>query len=352
MKGNIASSICLLLGFVSIAFTAPPAGQSYFLTWSDEFDGTALDTSNWRIVVGQGIGVELQYYTNGSNLTFENGSAVIWAKKEKYLYSPYTSCRLQTDGKRAFKYGYIEIRLKSPEGLGLWPSFWTEGISTLTAGWPDGGEIDLFNAITGPDGYKGQGDKAFQVECIFKDAKGVANYNLQKYQYSEKLSLQYHLYAIEWDSLKIQYYFDGQKFWEYDSINESYNFNSFHQPHFFTTNIVVGGAYQGYLVDTTIFPQKMYIDYVRVYQKSTSVINSQREHNLPDLSLINSGKSSLKLYDLQGRLLGEFSGLLRRIKQNGRFSITTTVASVPQGVYIARIYTGSHFINERLVINK
>jgi beta-glucanase (GH16 family) len=341
----------LLFALPCLVFAAPPDG--YSLKWSDEFDGTALDTNNWSFDTTWGMfaDVNYKYYTNGLNLTLENGSAVLWAKKERFKGYDYTSCFINTRAKKEFMFGYMEAKIRTPHGRGLWPAFWMLGSNYNTAGWPVCGEIDLYEQRTGPQLYNGTpGDNCFNATCFFNGASGLPSYNAKQFNDTECLCNDYHLYAIEWDSLGIKYFFDGTLFWEYDTINASSNVATFHQPFYIIANIDIGNLAGP--IDTTVFPQRMYIDYVRVYQKSTPAISSQQKHTIPDGALLYSSHANLNLYDLQGRFVGDFSNLFRLVKYDEGLFVNAVKSRVPQGVYLARISMGRHIVNERLVVKK
>jgi beta-glucanase (GH16 family) len=275
--------VCFILG--TSLHASPPAG--YGLFWSDEFDGTAIDTNTWNFDTGRGTPVgwgnqEWEYYAQ-KNGTIESGAAVLVAQKETVsgpwssgAVPNYTSCRMTTKGKKSFKYGYIEVKLKAPQGDGLWPEFWTLGNSYSggLVGWPECGEMDLYNQRTGNWLTNGTvGDNFFMGTCFFKGASGTS-YNSKGHVYTDALSHDYHLYAVLWDSTLVEYYFDDQVYWsrtQTPSINQPSNFAAFHNPHFFLMNIAIMGNYVSGATSLkdSILPQKMYIDYVRVYQRST-----------------------------------------------------------------------------------
>ena len=122
----------------------------YQLVWSDEFDATTLNTSNWNIEVnGNGGGnQELQYYTaRPTNLRVENGILIIEAHKENYQGKRYTSARINTMNKQTFLYGKIEARIAFPSGGGTWPAFWMMGNDYSRVGWPACGEIDIIEHV-------------------------------------------------------------------------------------------------------------------------------------------------------------------------------------------------------------
>jgi beta-glucanase (GH16 family) len=336
--------IVLLFLLLSTTSAAPPPG--YSLVWSDEFDSTTIDTNNWSFDVGGGPGVELEYY-NGLNFTLENGSAVLWAKHEKQGYYNYTSCQMNTRSKKEFKYGYIEMRLKAPEGQGLYATLYLLGSDYNTGTrWPDCGEIELYDQKTGPRLYNGTpGDNCFNTSCDFKGPSGGISYNSFQYNYNKCLCTDYHLYAIEWDSLSIKYFFDDNKIWEYDTINASNNFTSFHQPFYFITGIAIGGEAAGFVVDTTIFPQKMYIDYVRVYQRSTQVKASPQKSASKIFTLSNPSQTRLKVYNLQGRLVADYTDKVRHLMKG-------IASNLPIGIYVTRLFDGVKTVSEKLVIQK
>ncbi len=338
---NKPITFCLLLGLISAAFAAPPPG--YYLVWSDEFNGTTLDTATWTIDTNSEVEqAPYRYYTNGLNLTNEDGAAVLWAKKESYRGFNYTSCSMRTSGKKEFLYGYIEARIKTPHGRGLWPSFWMGGST---------GQIALYSQLTGPQLYNGTpGDNCFSVSCNYTNLNRPV-YITKQHDYTGCLCDDYHLYAIEWDSLGIGYFFDNNKFFEYDSINQPANFQTFHQPYYFMTWIDIGGAYAGYDIDTTIFPQKMYIDYVRVFQKDPDVIVNSPRHTLQGITLANLSNAQLKLYDLQGRLIADYTNTVRHLKpaQNAMKSIAS---DLPIGIYVVRLFDGVRTVSEKLAVSR
>ena len=347
--------------FFSLSFASPPPG--YSLVWSDEFNGPLLDTiNNWSFdTVNKDMGSSIHFFTK-HNLTIENGAAALWTRNHDTvtwlgMTRHYTGCQMTTQCKKEFKYGYIEARLKSPEGDGVWTMFWTLGsgfplifqlcpwIDTLF--WPACGELSLFGAVPGSHGsFRGLGDSAFEAYCFFANAQGGASYHSAKHHYTESLGMQYHLYALEWDSTRVQYYFDNEKFWEYDSINESYNFAAFHRPHYLIASIQPGGTYQGMYIDNAIFPLAMYLDYVRVYQKSTQARPGRKGYVLPDRFFIDGpSRGRLMIYDLRGRLVVDLS---RRVMagENVRKIIST---SLPAGVYVVKFSDGIKMVSERYV---
>lgn len=244
------------------------------LAWSDEFDGpegSAVDPSKWSFDIGgNGWGNrELQTYTNRTvNAQLSGGSLVIQALKETFtgpdnIQRNYTSARLLTKTKFTQTYGRFEARIKIPYGQGIWPAFWMLGNDIDTNGWPNCGELDIMEnigrepsivhgTIHGP-GYSG--------------ANGItAAYSLTTPQ---KFSEAFHTFAVEWEPNVIRFYVDGLLYKTRTPADlppgSAWVFN---HPFFLILNVAVGGDFPGNPDATTVFPQNMKVDYVRVYQRS------------------------------------------------------------------------------------
>jgi len=251
--------------------------QTWVLSWSDEFDGpvgTAPDHSKWGYDVGgNGWGNdELEYYTSRTDNAFLDGSGnlVIEARKENYTGSDgvtrnYTSARLLTSGKFVQSYGRFEARIKLPFGQGIWPAFWMLGNNIGTAGWPTCGEIDIMEnvgrepsinhgSLHGP-GYSG-------------GSPLTAIYTLQ----NAKLSDDFHLFAIEWAPGVVRFYVDDNLYQTRTPADVPSGFKwVYDHPFFILLDVAVGGSFPGSPDSTTIWPQTMLVDYVRVYTDPTAV---------------------------------------------------------------------------------
>ena len=145
MRDHVTRSLALAAALLLVAAPAARA-QSWDLVWSDEFNGTSVNTANWSFEVGGGGwgNNELQYYTGGANATVSGGLLTITARREGgfscwYGACQYTSTRMITRGKREFTYGRIEARMSLPMGQGLWPAFWALGANIGSVGWPASG---------------------------------------------------------------------------------------------------------------------------------------------------------------------------------------------------------------------
>lgn len=241
--------------------------RDWELVWSDEFtgeEGTLPDPSKWSYDIGNGDNgwgnQELQYYTNrAQNISLDgNGNLQITSIRENYQGYSFTSARIKTQNLFTQTYGKIEARIKLPFGPGIWPAFWMLGADIESVGWPNCGEIDIMElrgnqphiihgSLHGPGYSAGNAiTKAFGLQ-------------------DSRFDMNFHQFAIEWDKDKIDFFVDNYLYnrvtrediphtWVYD------------KPFFIIFNIAVGGNFVGFPTTDTQFPQKMLIDYIRVYK--------------------------------------------------------------------------------------
>lgn len=272
--------------------------DGYKMVWHDEFDGDSLDTRAWNIEVGgNGNGnAELEYYTdNASNISLGmepvsgEHCLIITARREEYNGKSFTSGRINTCDKVHFTRGKIESRIKFPKTAnGLWPAFWLLGNDYKENGWPRCGEIDILE-MGHTDGIKlGLQDRYFNGAChwgFYKDsnypnyAKATANrYPLQDDEF--------HTFTLEWDKSFICMYLDKEQYPDAEpyykigvseTSDEWSTGNYFHHDFFVLFNLAVGGWFTGILAPDGITALKegeeprMYVDWVRLYQKTNEV---------------------------------------------------------------------------------
>lgn len=273
----------LIAGFISIMVpgslfrsTAQASDpKAWSLTWSDEFDGprgSRPDSSRWSLDVGgNGWGnKELETYTSHSaNSYVDDGRLVIKVLKETFtgpdsITRNYTSARLLTKNKFSRAYGRFEARIKIPYGQGIWPAFWMLGDNIDAAGWPNCGEVDIMENI---------GREPAIVHGTFhgpgySGGSGIgAAYKLPS---GRKFSDDFHTFGVEWQPNVLRFYVDGVLY-ETRTPADLPSGTSwvFDHPFFIILNVAVGGAWPGNPDATTVFPQQMLVDYVRVYQRAT-----------------------------------------------------------------------------------
>jgi beta-glucanase (GH16 family) len=270
---HLFAYVLLLLVLTACAAAAPVATvaptpdwerDGWTLVWQDEFDGPEINPDNWTHEIGgHGWGNgENQYYTDSPDNSFiEDGMLVIQALEQNYLGKPFTSARLTTQGKVTQQYGRIEARIRIPTGKGIWPAFWMLGENFDTVGWPRSGEIDIMENV---------GSEPWAIHGTlhgpgYSGGSGVgASYRLPD---RSPFHADFYVYAIEWEPDEIRWYVDDALYstitpsrlpgeWVYD------------QPFFIILNVAVGGRWPGYPDQTTEFPQRMLVDYVRIYERN------------------------------------------------------------------------------------
>ena len=238
--------------------------EEWELAWSDEFnyDGLA-DQSKWNYHRGFAYNREKQYYTQAraENARVDDGSLIIESHKEKYEEGEYTSARLHTWHKAQWLYGRVEVRAKLPTGKGMWPAIWMLGTNQDKVGWPACGEIDIMENV----GFDPDVICANAHTKAYNHTKGTQKGSKTK---GEKPYEQYHIYAIEWYEDRIDFFFDDEKYFTFENEGTGNDVWPFDKPHYLILNAAIGGTWGGQKgIDDTIFPQKFYIDYVRVFKK-------------------------------------------------------------------------------------
>lgn len=251
------------LVFLMLISIFPVRAQNQFTVWAEEFNYNGLpDPTNWNMETGGwGWGNnESQYYTNNlSNAEVANGVLTITAKEQSYSGSSYTSARITTQNKFEFQYGKIEARIKLPYGQGIWPAFWMLGENFSSVGWPSCGEIDIMEMIGGP------GNDNVCHSTIHWDNNGsYASYGQSYTLPSGIFADDYHIFSLEWDNQELKASVDGIQYYVADLTPSG--LSEFHNDFFIILNLAVGGNWPGYPNASTVFPQTMKVDYVRVYK--------------------------------------------------------------------------------------
>jgi beta-glucanase (GH16 family) len=275
LKKAVILKIFILGIFIIVVSCNPDETQTVTkfdnLVMSDEFDIDAvINPTIWTFDVGTGENGwgnnELQYYTDSTsteNAAVQNGYLIITAKKEDFRGSGYTSARLLTKNRLEQTYGRFEARIKLPTGQGLWPAFWLlgancgDGIEEGTEVWPNCGEIDIME-------YRGQ-----EPTLIHGSVHGpgysagdaiTKSYELQ----NDRFDNGFHVFGIEWTPEYINYYVDDVLYNQITPADVTGEW-VFDRPFYIIINLAVGGSYVGAPNEETLFPQRMLVDYVRVY---------------------------------------------------------------------------------------
>lgn len=272
-QGSGTAVITATMGTKTATCTVTIAPRTYHLVWSDEFEGTTLNTDNWTIEKGgSGWGNnEKQYYTDRpENIRVANGLLTIEARKENYENNSYTSARIKSANKKDFAYGKIEARIKLPKAAkGTWPAFWMLGYGS----WPSAGEIDIME-------YVGYDPNRFHCAAHTKNKNGLNGQNFKGSQVVENATADFHIISMEWVKAevlgydRIHMYIDGKEtatFGETGPLRDSGDW-PFNKNFYFILNFAIGGNWGGAQgIDDTMFadpnnPVLYQVDYVRVYQ--------------------------------------------------------------------------------------
>ena len=265
--GNATITLSTNVGSVTALVAVEHTWGEYQLVWSDEFDGTSLDESNWTPQTGGGGwgNQEAQYYTDRSeNLRVEDGCLVIEARKESYGGNEYTSARIYSKGKREFTYGKLEANISLPSGVGTWPAFWSLG---NRGSWPNCGEIDIMEHTGSVP------NRIFGTLHTLKDRSGSKS--SRAYTGISNIENNFHVYGVEWTKEEksgkdvIRFYIDNVVYSEQvEEVIDDDDYWPFNRPNYFIINLALGGTLGGNIHDDMfVSPVLMKVDWVRVYQR-------------------------------------------------------------------------------------
>ena len=264
------------------SIAAPPSG--YVLTWSDEFNqgvGKAPSSANWTYDLGNNGGwgnSELETYTNAlanaqivSDSTATDGEALAITAIDTNggvgTAGVYTSARLKSEGLVQPQYGFIEARIRLPHGDGIWPAFWMLGSDINSDPWPLCGESDIMENL-GMSSWLGQTQSTVHgATSSGGDWQVYYTYDLPS---GQDFDSSYHLFQELWQANSVTYYVDGNLLGTVTPSNNGGNPWQLNQPMFFLLNIAVGGSWPGDPDSSTVFPQTMYVDYVRLYEPAST----------------------------------------------------------------------------------
>lgn len=258
-------AIALLAGCADRSIPAPPG---YQLVWHDEFTGRQLDEERWTAYIGGGGfgNRELQFY-HPDNVEVRDGNLIITAQRQFFMSHPYTSGMVTTMDTASWQYGRFEFRARLPYRQGIWPAIWMLPVDPdLYGTWPVSGEIDIMELV-GHEPHVAHGYLHYGEPHTYTGS----SYTLQDGTFNDD----YHVFALEWEPEQFRWYINDQLVQtqtEWFSTNvrrgEAFDFPApFDQPFYLRINLAVGGNWPGAPDETTEFPQRFYIDYVRVFQK-------------------------------------------------------------------------------------
>lgn len=240
--------------------------QNKKLVWAEEFNYSGSpNPDKWEYENGYIRNKELQYYTDRTeNVRVEEGNLVVEARldsleKNGEVY-PVTSASIITKNKAEWQYGRVEVRAKIPSALGTWPAIWMLGKNIDQVGWPASGEIDIMEHV-------GFDPDTIHTNIHTKAYNHSINTNKGKATGISRPYDDFHVYAIDWDKEKIDFFIDNKKVFTFKNEGKGQEEWPFDQPFYLILNLAIGGAWGGQQgVDLSSLPQKFLVDYVRVYQ--------------------------------------------------------------------------------------
>ena len=359
-KTNNILFLILLLSLSSFKILA----QDYQLVWSDEFDGTELDSAKWGYQIGNGSngwGNNEREYYRAENAVVKDGYLTIIAKKESYNGFDYTSARIRTIHKGDWKYGKIEMRAKLPLGKGIWPAFWMMPTSSVYGGWAASGEIDIME-------YLGHDTTTVYGTLHYGGAWPNNVHTGSSYKISGKgFNSDFHIFTLIWEEGKMQWLVDGKL---YQTQTSWYTSGAafpapFDQDFHIILNLAVGGNWPGYPDATTQFPQEYTIDYVRVYQNVTAVKGENREpytfslnQNYPNpfnpvttISYTIPANSFVEL--VVYNILGEpVKTLVNKEQTAGNYQTVFDATDLSSSVYLYRLTAGKYSFMKKMILLK
>jgi beta-glucanase (GH16 family) len=233
------------------------------LVWSEEFEGSSLNSQVWGFDLGDGTAYgipgwgnqEEQSYTSSSkNIKVENGYLKISARKETIDNKNYTSARIKSQNKFDFKQGRLKVRAKFPQSKGTWPAIWLMGQNIDQVGWPTCGEIDLVE-------QNGQEKNKILGTVHWLNTADNSNAKYGTELVSSSIGDSFKEYTLLWNSSSIKMYVESVKYFEM-SIDSSMPFD---QPFFLLVNLAMGGSLGG-TIDPSFSSDTFTIDYIRLYE--------------------------------------------------------------------------------------
>jgi beta-glucanase (GH16 family) len=271
---------------------ANASGAGWRQTWSDEFDSTALNERNWQVITANPgwVNNEQQRYTAGhdkagSNIFVKNGLLIIEARKTAEI----TSGRIEGQNLKSFMYGRMEARMRLPLTKGMWPAFWMLGNG---GGWPTCGEIDIMEGKGSVSNYStGAFHSALGTptdHAYFSMPAGNAHAGPARGVHDD-----FHTYAVQWNTDSVQWFFDTFNFF---TIRKSQHPGlPLDRQYYFILNLAVGGTRDGSVDNTTVWPESLLVDYVRVsvWDQAVGASPSQIRQAESRVTITNAGRSFL-----------------------------------------------------------
>lgn len=292
MKRILFSLIAIGLLFIyscekneSESVTPNQIPEGYSLGWSDEFEDSNISMTNWNYETGDGTEYglpagwgnnEKQIYTTSaanSSIKTEGGNSVLAITALQEDAGRFTSAKLTTKNLMTMRFGRIDIKAKMPEGQGIWPALWMLGYNIDEISWPGCGEIDIAEVL-------GHQTSTLNTTLHYTNSEKRHGQIQNTYHLSNSsLSDAFHIYTLEWNPQSLIFSLDGKELYQ---VMIDDDMKEFQRSFYLILNVAVGGNLVGDPDESTVFPQTMYIDYVRVYTKKGMQIPASPPLNIDE----------------------------------------------------------------------
>ena len=359
MKNIFTFSLIAVLFIISCKSddSGPKSSDSdydgYTLIWSDEFNAN-LNSSNWNFELGDGTAYglppgwgnsERQLYTDsGNNASIQpdeegNSTLVITARKEPGN-NKYSSAKVTTQNLQGFRFGRIEARIKVPEGRGMWPAFWLLGDNRNEIDWPGCGEIDIMEVI-------GHEPNVWHSSVHYTNSENKTGSETVGYDAGANLAADYHIYRLDWTPTEMEFSLNGTVTHTAPIENDM---KEFLRSFYIIFNVAVGGNWPGNPDETTTFPQKMQIDWVRYYTKDDFNPPAPPELDIEEETL---GQISLSLPPHAfNDNLGQFSNMIvKSFGDGGEPEISTSTETVDGDSSLVLNFPGDSWGGAFFIVN-
>ncbi len=287
------------LGNIQLGTEGDSQIDGWKLIWNEEFASNSLDLNKWNYNTGYYINNdpsmwgwgnnELEYYTDSEkNIYLEDGKLNLKVYYEPKIFSeidpnrvaPYSSGKITTKDKFAFKYGRVDFRAKLPKGTGIWPALWMLPNDDVYGPWAASGEIDVMEA-------RGRLPQSTSGTIHFGGTWPSNTYLGSDYSFKngQAIDTGYHVYSVVWEDDNIKWYVDGNCFFKatkdqwYSLADKNNDKAPFDQDFYIIMNLAVGGWFDGGLTPNEgDIPATMKVDYVRVYKEDGDNGDVQEEY--------------------------------------------------------------------------
>jgi beta-glucanase (GH16 family) len=269
-RRSITLLLTIILGSMGLLMTThgtttAQTQDPWVLVWSDDFNGSSIDTTKWNVLDTVGAINNELHYISPNNVTVANGNLVIRADRQNVGGREYTSGKVTTNDKFEFLYGRVEVRAKMPAGQGLHSAHWLLhhecGGWDPCSTWPP--EWDIMEML-GHDPTK-----VYQSAHYGNAPRARWPNNLSSTTEitipGVNFSQSYNTFAVEWEPTSVRWYVNGtlkKTFTSQDGfISDEFMY--------IILDIAVGGNWPGSPDGTTVFPAYHYIDYVKVFKRQS-----------------------------------------------------------------------------------